>query len=352
MSSGAEIPPLTSIWARAWVETPIGVEAKSSRCCRSSAVVGHRPELESLDVKNSDEMQTIIWALITVCAWGSWLAPSQAVNFPNQRLKTMYVTLANLILALVVASWKGLHHLDYKVFWLPFVGGLIWALSGSCAFAATRRIGIAKAMGLWAPLNIVVSMLWGVLLFGELVNLEASALVLALAAIILIVTGISLIISAEDTNASSLLSGKKLFGVGYLGALGAGILWGSYFIPLRISAVSMWVAALPMAMGMFSGSAILALLTPTSLPLERRSDYLRITLTGLLWGVGNYGSLRLMELIGTGTGFTIAQLGVVVNALIGIFWLKQPHPRTTAAQSTFIGVLLATLGAILLGNLK
>jgi glucose uptake protein len=185
-----------------------------------------------------------------------------------------------------------------------------------------------------------------------LVTLEAFALVLALAALILIIAGISLIISAGANNGVPQLRGKRLFGVGYFGALGAGILWGSYFIPIRMSAASMWIAALPMAIGMFSGSAILALLTQKSLLLEQRCDYLRIGLTGLLWGVGNYGSLRLMELLGTGKGFTIAQLSVVVNALIGIFWLKHPKPRTKAAKSTFIGILLATLGAILLGNLK
>ena len=183
-------------------------------------------------------------------------------------------------------------------------------------------------------------------------KLEALALVFAFAAIILIVAGISLIISAEANNGLPKLGGKRLFGVGYFGALGVGIFWGSYFIPLRMSVVSMWIAALPMAIGMFLGSTILAIITKKSLQLEQRSDYLRIGLTGLLWGVGNYGSLRLMELIGTGKGFTLAQLSVVVNALIGISWFKNPQPRTKAAKYTLIGVLLATIGGIILGNLK
>jgi glucose uptake protein len=62
--------------------------------------------------------------------------------------------------------------------------------------------------------------------------------------------------------------------------------------------------------------------------------------------------LLLTEAIGTGKGFTIAQLGLVVNALVGIFVLKDPKPGTRAATVTFAGVVVAMVGAILLGNLR
>jgi glucose uptake protein len=78
----------------------------------------------------------------------------------------------------------------------------------------------------------------------------------------------------------------------------------------------------------------------------------RLLGTGVLWAIGNYGALKMMELIGTGRGFTIAQLCVVVNALIGVFWMKNPKPGTRAARLTLLGVTIATLGAIVLGNLK
>ena len=100
------------------------------------------------------------------------------------------------------------------------------------------------------------------------------------------------------------------------------------------------------------GSAILVMLTRQPIILSRPSDYLRVTTTGLLWGVGNYGSLLLIESLGAGKGFTISQLSVVVNALIGIYWLKDPHPRPRAAALTLAGCVLATVGGIIFGNLK
>jgi glucose uptake protein len=62
--------------------------------------------------------------------------------------------------------------------------------------------------------------------------------------------------------------------------------------------------------------------------------------------------LMLVGRIGIGAGFTIAQMCVVVNALIGIVVFREPPPRTGAARRTLIGVVLATIGAIVLGNLK
>ena len=53
-----------------------------------------------------------------------------------------------------------------------------------------------------------------------------------------------------------------------------------------------------------------------------------------------------------GRGFTIAQLAVVVNALIGVYLLKDPRPKTRAATLTLVGCVLVMIGGVVLGNLK
>jgi glucose uptake protein len=293
-------------------------------------------------------MTGLIYAIITVLAWGTWLAPSQNVPLKNQQIRTFYVTLTVLVMALVVALAGGVGTLTAKLFWLPFIGGVIWAASGLCAFIGAERIGMAKAFGIWSPLNILVSIAWGMLLFGEFLKTGSANLVWALAAVIVIIGGVLLIIFGGESA-----SGNSPFSwVGLAGAIGAGIGWGSYFVPIRISALSMWVAMLPMALGMFAGSCVLLLLSKSSLKLSAPGHYPRLIATGLLWGIGNYGALKMMQLIGTGRGFTIAQLCVVVNALIGVFIMKNPQPGTRAARLTLIGITIATLGAIVLGNLK
>jgi len=296
-------------------------------------------------------MESLFYALITVFGWGTWLAPSQKVIFPNQQIKTLYVVATNLGIATLVAVWQGVAaELTAATFWLTVLGGMIWAVGGLCAFTGTNKLGIAKAFGIWAPLNIIVSLIWGAALFHEFVNISFGSILLLVAAILTILAGVLLIIFAKGIDEAG--QDGRAFRLGLAGAVGAGILWGSYFIPIKYSGVSPWAGAFPLAIGMAIGGMILALLSRQSWKLTASGDYVRSCLTGALWSVGNYGVLLLIDAIGAGKGFTISQISVVVSALIGIYWLREPPPKTRAARLTFIGCVLASIGGIVLGNLK
>lgn len=295
-------------------------------------------------------MLGVLYAVITVLAWGLWMAPSQNIPFKNQQIRTFFVATANLALSTLVFLIQGFQGLTWQIFWLPFVGGLVWSVSGLLAFTATDHLGMARAFGIWAPINVVVSIFWGVVIFGEFLSSSTLTLVLLAASLAIIIAGVLLIIFAKGFGGES-LSGRR-FWIGLLSAFGAGVLWGSYFIPIKLSSASMWVASFPLSLGIFAGSALLVAFTREPLRLDHSSDYLRVSLTGLLWGIGNYGMLLLVEQLGAGRGFTISQLGVVVNGLAGVYVLKDPPPGSRAAALTLVGCVLATLGAILLGSLQ
>lgn len=295
-------------------------------------------------------MLNVFYIIIPVLAWGTWLLPSQNIVFRNQQIKTFYVATANLLLSLVVLLIQGAQGLGWSVFWLPFVGGLIWALSGFLAFTATDRLGMARAFGLWAPVNVLVSIFWGIVIFGEMLNTSQQTLFLFILSLAIILIGVLLIIFAKGFGGPA--QSKAAMLPGLLAALGAGVLWGSYFIPIQLSAVSMWVATFPLSVGIFVGSLVLVAIPRQSIVLDRSSDYVRVAATGLLWGIGNYGMLLLVDAFGAGRGFTISQLGIVVNGLLGVFVLKDPPPRSRAAVLTLIGCVCATVGGIMLGGLK
>ena len=295
-------------------------------------------------------MPGILYAAVTIFAWGTWLAPSQNIRFKNQQIRTFYVAAANLALATLVLLIQGGSTLTLDVFWLPFIGGLVWSVSGLLAFTATSQIGMARAFGIWAPVNVVVSIIWGMLIFNEFLSSNFQTLLLLGAALGLILAGVMMIIFARGGKDRQ--PAASFFGLGLFSALGAGVLWGSYFIPIKLAAVSMWVAAFPMAVGIFVGSSLLALMARQSLRLESSGALLRVCATGLLWGIGNYGMLLLVDSLGAGRGFTLSQLSVVVNGLVGIYWLKDPPARSQAGILTLAGCVLATAGGILLGNLK
>lgn len=295
-------------------------------------------------------MLGLVYAFITVFAWGTWLTPSQNIRFRNQQIKTFYVAAANFALAALVLVFQGVEGMTWQVFWPPFLGGLVWSVSGFLAFTATHRLGMARAYGIWAPVNVGASIFWGAVLFGEFQNISPLSLAGLAGALVIIIAGVLLIIFARGTRSQNTTPASLW--IGLLSALGTGILWGTYFIPIKLSAVSMWVAAFPLSVGILIGSAALAALSRQPIDLRDRGEYLRVASTGLLWGIGNYGMLLLVEQLGAGRGFTISQLGVVVNGLIGVYLLNDPAPKTRAAALTIAGCILATIGGILLGSIK
>ncbi len=64
----------------------------------------------------------------------------------------------------------------------------------------------------------------------------------------------------------------------------------------------MWIATFPLTIGIFVGSTVLMLLGRPSPRLDKGSDYARVGLSGLLWDVGNYAMLLLVDEIDAGRG--------------------------------------------------
>jgi glucose uptake protein len=290
----------------------------------------------------------LLFALITVVSWGIWLIPAHGAAMKLQRVVVFHVTLANLVVSAAMEWLQPSGAALSSSAWLTIAaGGVVWTLSGACAFGATARLGPAKAMGIWSPLNILFSLAWGGMLFGEFSGLGASKLVATLLAVGALVAGLLAVIGSDRSTPGSEVPSAS--GAGLLMAVAAGVLWGSYFLPIRWSGTPSASAVLPMAVGMFVAAALILIGTRTSPALGKPSDYFRLPLSGALWSAGNLGSLALMEHAGTGRGFSIAQLCLVVNALVGIFFLRTPAPGSPAAYRVLIGCGLATLGGITLG---
>jgi glucose uptake protein len=232
-------------------------------------------------------------------------------------------------------------------------------VSAYCAFVACNSIGIAKAFGIWAPLNIIFSFVWSITLFDQFRESSLLILLLALQSIALVIIGIFMILFAGGSNEDQASSKLKSKTIGFLCAVGAGILWGSYYIPSAylsrnvegVSEVSAWASALPLSVGMLAGTIIMVLFTRKAPWLEASSDYFKALSSGGLWAMGNFGMLMTVQAIGPGPGYTIASLCVVVNALWGVFYFKDPAPKSRAAVMTLLGVTISTLAGLVLGNI-
>lgn len=378
-------------------------------------------------------MTTLLLSLAIVLSWGSWIPIAQSVPGARQSTRTLYVTAGNLVfaaIALVVGGSAGQLTLGWKVFWLPLVGGLVWAGGSFCAFRATETIGLARAAGTWTPLNIIVAFILGALLFNELAGITPARYAIMGGCLVLVLVGVFLIIGSQnsadtgdpvtgdsstadsatgdsstsdsgtvesstgdsgtgDSNTAESATGDSNPGVSITGesgmgesrtadsatggsstgrtgvratpavsqrtgfgfAVGAGLLWGAYFVPAQWAHVPSQLGNFPLAVGMFVGAIVLAARDGGIVRPAPRHSAVLLT-SGLLFGIGSVALLGLVSRVGTGVGFTIAQLSLLVNASAGIWVFKVPPPGSRAARTAMAGIVLAGVSGTVIGALR
>jgi glucose uptake protein GlcU len=308
---------------------------------------------------------TVLLAVITVAALGIWIPLAQLLPGTPERSRIVYVAIGNVVfvgIALLVSGSSPV--LSWRGFWLPLIGGVVWAGGNYCVLKASRTIGLARAAGTWTPLNIVVAFAWGALLFGELDGFSGARFAVLGVAFLVVVAGVLLIASSREVptggpNSSSprsavaAQSGRPAGSAraGLLWAVGAGVLWGSYFVPAQWAAVPAQVSDFPLALGILGAALALALPAgePVKLGVRATSALLG---AGVLFGIGNLALLGLVARVGTGTGFTIAQLSLVVNAGVGVWVFRVPEPGTRQAHKVLAGIVLAGLGGCAIAALR
>jgi len=300
---------------------------------------------------------TALLAVVTVAALGTWIPLAQLLPGTPERSRIFYVAVGNVVFAglALLVSGAGVVF-DWRSFWLPLAGGVVWAAGNYCVFRASATIGLARAAGTWTPLNIVVAFAWGAVLFGELDGFSAARFAVLGAAFLTVVAGVLLIAgsrdgrSGPDTVAEPDRSAATTR-TGLLWAGAAGILWGSYFVPAQWAAVPPQVSNFPLALGILGGAVALVLPAGEPVKLGVRAASAQLG-AGVLFGIGNLALLALVARVGTGTGFTIAQLSLAVNAGIGIWLFHVPEPGTSQARKVLTGIVVAGIGGCVIAAMR
>lgn len=299
---------------------------------------------------------SVLLAAALVLAFGTWIPLAQLHPGVPDRTRLLHVAVGNAAfagVAFLVAGGSGLSF-GWRGFWLPLLGGVVWAAGNYCVFRASATIGLARAAGTWTPLNIVVAFAWGALLFGELDGFTPGRLGLLGLAFVAVVIGVLLISGSQARIVGATGPGPRaarLRSPGLLWAVAAGVLWGSYFIPAQWAATSAQASNLPLALGILLGALVLALTARAPVRLAPRVAATQVG-AGVVFGVGNLLLLALVARVGTGTGFTIAQLSLAVNAAIGIWVFRVPRPGTSQARRVLAGIAVAGVGGAVIAAMR
>jgi glucose uptake protein GlcU len=308
---------------------------------------------------------TVLLAVVMVAALGTWIPLAQLLPGTPERSRLVYVAIGNVVFAGIALLAGGTAlGFSWRSFWLPLAGGVVWTAGNYCVFRASRMIGLARAAGTWTPLNIVVAFTWGAVLFGELDGSSSARFAILGVAFLGVVVGVLLIVgsstgpsepppSSSPPPGASAEPGRRPAPAraGLLWAGAAGILWGSYFVPAQWAAVPAQVSNLPLALGILGAALALALPAGEPVKLGARATSVQLG-AGALFGIGNLALLTLVARVGTGTGFTIAQLSLLVNASIGIWVFHVPEPGTRQARKVMVGIVIAGIGGCAIAAMR
>jgi drug/metabolite transporter (DMT)-like permease len=175
-----------------------------------------------------------------------WLGSAEApTKLVNEGFSPFLISMG-MVMGAFVARWslptaiKGTKFLfadlrdkPHLIVW-ALLGGMLWAVGNTLTIFAVRDVGLAIAFPLWNT-NSLVGLLWGCLLFKELRGSRTRdwARVLGGAAAIVFGAAVLAVATAERSGGTP---HRAL--VGIVAALGAGVLFGSMYIPYRKAYIS------------------------------------------------------------------------------------------------------------------
>jgi drug/metabolite transporter (DMT)-like permease len=184
--------------------------------------------------------------VISGLAAGAWLGAAEAPT----KLVTMgfspFIISLGMVAGVFVARWTvpvalkgtGFVLMDLKqkphlIVW-AILAGMLWAVANTLTVFAIRDVGLSIAFPLWNT-NSLVGLFWGWLLFNELRGSAPRDWAKVLGGAIAIVIGACLLAYATTQHAAASSQSATL---GILAALGAGVLWGTMYVPYRKAYIS------------------------------------------------------------------------------------------------------------------
>jgi len=305
-------------------------------------------------------------ALGVVCglAAGAWLGAAEApTKLVTIGLSPFLISLA-MVAGVFVARWTvptvmkgtGYVYVDLRakahlIVW-GVLAGAIWAVANTLTVFAIRDVGISVAFPLWNT-NSLVGLFWGWLLFRELRGGGWQGWVKVLGGAIAIVVGATLLgyASAHQSTAE-----PHRATTGILAALGAGVLWGTMYIPYRkaylsgmnpLSFVTVFTVGELVTMGtlavIFRGG-VGPLLEELTLA---RPALFWLFLGGFCWVLGDLFQQYAAKYIGIGRGIPLSN----TNQLWGLAWgalvFGELAGHTGSTQTLIIaGSLIMIVGAV------
>ena len=294
-------------------------------------------------------------------AAGAWLGGAEApIKLVNPEISPITVSLV-MVLGVFLARWSvpafirgtadlrsDIRQAPHLIVW-AILAGCMWAVANTLTIYAIRNVGLSIAFPLWNT-NSLLGILWGVVLFRELRSAGWKRWLGVLGGAIVMFAGAALLAIASSHEAAP---GKATLGIA--AALGAGILWGTMYIPYRkayLTGMNPLSFITFFSVGEVVTMLSLAIAYRGALPLwhelgSARAVLFWLMLGGFVWVLGDLFQQYATKYVGISRGIPLSNTNQLWGLLWGVlvFHELQGGSRTVYAQVTG-GSLLMMLGAL------
>src|ERR1700758_5131171 len=218
------------------------------------------------------------------------------------------------------------------------LAGCLWAVANTLTIFAIRDIGLSIAFPLWNS-NSLLGIFWGFLFFNELrqagwlrwAGVLGGALVMCVGAAVLAVASASQSSSAHSLN-------------GAWAALGAGVLWGTMYIPYRkayLTGMNPLSFITFFTFGELGMMGVLAVSYSGIAPLWNelvlaRAVIFWLMLGGFLWVIGDLFQQYAAKYVGISRGIPLSNTNQLWGLLWGIFVFGELRGRSAATYTQVI----------------
>jgi len=297
-------------------------------------------------------------------AAGAWLGSAEAPTKLVTAGYSPFLISLMMVAGVFAARWtlpmllkgSGYVYRDFKekphlILW-AVMAGMLWVIANTLTIFAIRDVGLSIAFPLWNT-NSLVGLFFGWLLFNELRGAGGRQKALVLGGAALIVGGAYVL--AYATAAHSGVPPQKVV-AGISSALGAGLLWGTMYIPYRkaylsgmnpLSFVTLFTVGEILTMGLLALIFLGGAKPVSDAILAARPALFWLFLGGFFWVVGDLFQQYAAKYLGIGRGIPLSNTNQLWGLAWGAFVFGELAGKgATAITLVIAGSLLMVLGAL------
>ncbi len=291
---------------------------------------------------------------------GAWLGAAEApTKLVTLGLSPMVISLV-MVVGVFLARWSlpalilgsssiraDARRCPHLIIW-AILAGCLWAVANTLTVYAIRDIGLSIAFPLWNS-NSLLGILWGFLFFNELRGAGLRRWLGVLGGTLVMCVGAAVLAIAS--------SGAHAAGAnpahGVLAALGAGVLWGTMYIPYRKAYLS---GMNPLSFVTFFTIGELGMMSSLSFGTlgaqnlftqlsSARGVIFWLMLGGFIWVIGDLFQQYAAKYVGICRGIPLSNTNQLWGLLWGVLVFGELHGRSTTTYTQVIGgSLLMILG--------